>query len=572
MQPGTRGNPNANILVVGEAYGAEEEKQNQPFVGQSGQELDRMLLEAGINPIECYYTNVVNKRPQDNKMYKFFVPTVLAKQLGLQPLRGLYPDIPVLEGLLALERLIEKLQPKVIIAFGNYSLWALTEKSFSVKSGTKDAKGWKVPAGIGNYRGSQLRSHYGQTPIVPTYHPAAILRNWAWRVDAVHDIKCRVRCALEGRWNEPERNYIIQPSFDQVMEVLTDLLLKAEASTRPMLLVCDIETVGHFIENIGLGWSRRDAMCIPIMAYGYPGGYWSAADEVEILVTVGKLISHPNVEICGQNFFYDYQHLVYHLHTLPNWKHDTLIAHNTCFPGTPADLVHISSMYCDWHSYWKDDNKEGAMNQDNLQKWAYNCRDCVVTFESIEELWKVLTHFDLEQRYAIQMVRCLSILQPMLQGVKTDPKKRQAEMVVHFDTINTMTAYLEASVPDSLYPRKAKKASFHSSPPQMMELFYDVLGVPEVLDKVSGNRTIDDDALTKIMRREPALTVFCRHMKELRSMSAFSQFLTMKVSEDGRMRCSYSPTTETYRYRSSEDVFGTGRNTQNIPKGKEEDE
>lgn len=572
MQAGTKGNPNANILVVGEAYGAEEERQNKPFVGQSGQELDKMLREAGINPDDCYFSNVVNKRPRNNDMTQFFVPTKLAKHLKLPELRGLHPDIPVLEGLQALERLIEKLKPKVIIGFGNYSLWGLTEDCFKIGNVNVENDRFKVPTGITNWRGSQLRERYSGIPMVPTYHPAAILRNWAWRADAVHDIKARVSRALQGNWDEPERNYIIQPSFDQVMQVLTTLRLRAEVSTRPVLISVDIETVSRFIENIGIGWSRRDAICIPIMAYGYPDGYWTSQEEAAILYEVGKLISHPNIEVAGQNFNYDYQHLVFHLRCFPNWRHDTLIAHNTLFPGTPADLVHISSMYCDWHRYWKDDNKEGAMNENNLQKWAYNCRDCVTTFEAIEELLLFLEYFELEQHYAIQMVRCRSILKPMLRGVKTDPQKRQVEMGIHFDALAKMTEDLEFMVPDSLFPRKKGAAAYYSSPQQLGELLYDVLGIQPVMNKKTGQPTTDDDAMNKIPRREPMLTVFCRRIKELRSMNAFSQFLTMKISGDGRMRCAYSPTTETYRYRSGEDVFGTGRNMQNLPKGKEKDE
>ena len=56
---GTSGPRNARIVVVGEAWGYEEQQAKQPFVGQSGQELQRMLSEAGIDPKSVFMTNVV---------------------------------------------------------------------------------------------------------------------------------------------------------------------------------------------------------------------------------------------------------------------------------------------------------------------------------------------------------------------------------------------------------------------------------------------------------------------------------------------------------------------------------
>jgi len=60
------GNPSARIMLVGEAYGETEEKTGIPFSGTSGQELNRMLNEAGILRNECYVTNVINSRPPRN--------------------------------------------------------------------------------------------------------------------------------------------------------------------------------------------------------------------------------------------------------------------------------------------------------------------------------------------------------------------------------------------------------------------------------------------------------------------------------------------------------------------------
>src|SRR5688572_21197546 len=104
---GTKGPLNADIMIVGEAYGAEEETRGMPFVGASGKGLDKMLREVGIDPQACFYTNDINQRPYGNQMTKFFVPTKEAKAAGIPCVRGLYPQEMVVEGLEQLEKAIE---------------------------------------------------------------------------------------------------------------------------------------------------------------------------------------------------------------------------------------------------------------------------------------------------------------------------------------------------------------------------------------------------------------------------------------------------------------------------------
>ena len=61
----------ARIMIIGEAPGVEEERQLKPFVGLSGQELGRMLSEAGIVRSECYLTNACKYRPPGNDIEEF---------------------------------------------------------------------------------------------------------------------------------------------------------------------------------------------------------------------------------------------------------------------------------------------------------------------------------------------------------------------------------------------------------------------------------------------------------------------------------------------------------------------
>lgn len=577
MQAGTRGNPNAQILIVAESYGVEEERQQQPLVGASGKELDRMLQEAGIDPRACYYTNVVNKRPGNNEMHRLFLSNDDAKSLGISPVRGLYPDVAVLQGIRALDALIKQLQPKVIIGFGNYALWALTENNFNIGNGTMSAKGYKVPTGIGKYRGSQLRTIHG-IPFLPTFHPAACLRNWAWRYLVVHDLRARVHQALAGQWSEPERNYIIQPSFERVMGCLTDLRLRAEMGDSPLVLACDIETSGQHLECVGIGWSRRDAICIPFMSSERWDGYWQTrSEEVAVALELKRTLEHPNIRIVGQNFIYDYQHLFRWHGIKSRYWGDTMLAQHLIFPGTEMGLNYISSLYCEFHSYWKDDGKESAKSHDDQRRWIYNARDCVVTYEAHEEEMKLIDHYGLRKQYGIQMLRANAAIQMMLRGTRIDGRRKAEETMRHMEAISEYDARFYNIMPESVWPKpgvnstkKTKTAPWWRSNSQLADIFYDRLGIQEVRDRKTNNPTVADEALGKIGQREPALLGLCQLLQQYRSLESFGQFIHMRLGSDGRARCTFSPTAETYRYRSGEDVFGTGRNLQNLPKGAEE--
>lgn len=564
--PGSKGPTNAKIMIVGEAYGADEARQNKPFVGASGKELDRMLREAGIDPEKCFFTNVVNKRPNKNDMKDFCFKTTPAKKAGVTCVRGLYPDTPLLEGILELEKAINLVQPECIVALGNYSCWALTDDGYKLGN----SEGYKVPTGITSFRGSQLRSRFNNIPVLPTYHPAAILRKWDWRNVAVNDLRSRVPLALRGEWDEPPRNFIIRPSLDQVMEYLYDILLRAENSPYPILVACDIETVQRCVECVGLAISSADAICIPIM-HNDMDHYWQPQDEIVVWQTLKKVLEHPKVEIVGQNFVYDYQYFWWFYGIQANYKQDTMLAQHCAFPGTPMGLDYISSLYCWYHRYWKDDGKVAAKEHNDEQRWVYNCRDVVVTFEAIQELWKVLNYFDLMPQYGFQMLRARSAIKMMLKGVAVDKLQRKEQKLIQTEAAMQLEGKLIEMMPESVWKQPAKKAAWYSSPQQLCQIFYEELGIAPVRNRQTGGLTVDDDALNKIAAREPALAQLCATLQKLRSLKVFGDFIDMKVSPgDGRMRASFSPTTETFRYRSSESALGGGRNLQNIPKGVEE--
>lgn len=120
------GPSDAPIMLVGECYTEEESRSSQAFLGRTGEELNKMLHEAGIMRSECYTTNVVNARPPFDDLGRWIAYKKKDQSLNHRMCNGLYCLSPVIEGIARLQQEIELVNPGVIVAFGNVAMWALT--------------------------------------------------------------------------------------------------------------------------------------------------------------------------------------------------------------------------------------------------------------------------------------------------------------------------------------------------------------------------------------------------------------------------------------------------------------
>ena len=144
------GDPNADLMVIGEAPGADEDRQGEPFVGRSGQLLDKILEAVLFKREEVYIANILKSRPPNNR-------DPLPEEVAAH--------IPVLYKQIALVR------PKVLLAVGKSAGNGLLGKNASLAS----------------LRGT-FQDYYG-LPLLVTYHPAALLRNPQWKRPTWEDVK-----------------------------------------------------------------------------------------------------------------------------------------------------------------------------------------------------------------------------------------------------------------------------------------------------------------------------------------------------------------------------------------------
>lgn len=542
----------ARIMLVGEAPGADEEREGTPFVGVSGQELNRMLSEAGIMRSECFVTNVCRIRPPNNDIGAFVALKKKDVTSAHLPLRDKMVMPCVMEGYKMLLSEIDIVKPNVIITLGNLSMWALTGA-------------W----GVVKWRGSLLRLDGKESgpKVIPTYHPAAVLREWSWRAIAVNDLRRAKEHSLSRDWSAPQWSFIIRPSFSQAIATLNELYSRLEVSE--LWIDFDIETRAGHIACAGISWSLTDAICLPFMCVENKEGYWSLEEEAAVVYSLFRVLTHRNVKVRWQNGLYDAQYTYRHWHFIPRGAQDTMISQHVLFSGLPKSLAFIASMYCKHHVYWKDDGKTWNKNTGEEQLWSYNCVDCVRTREVGEVESTTVDKMKLREVEDFQQKLFWPVLQAMCRGVRIDKKMRSQFAEELQDEIAKREQLFIDVLGHPLNPR---------SPLQMTKLFYNDLGQKPIMSRPRpgspAHVTCDDSALELLKVREPILRPLINAIAEYRSLGVFlSTFVMAPLDTDGRMRCSYNICgTETYRLSSSENAFGSGTNLQNLPKGGEDGE
>ena len=134
------GNPRAQWLIIGEAPGAEEDRQGEPFVGRAGQLLNAMLAAIGLKREEVFICNILKCRPPQNRDPKPEEAAACAPFLQKQ---------------------IELVQPRIILALGRIAAQNLL----------------RTDTPIGRMRGQRYEYPDPKVPVVVTYHPAYLLRS-----------------------------------------------------------------------------------------------------------------------------------------------------------------------------------------------------------------------------------------------------------------------------------------------------------------------------------------------------------------------------------------------------------
>jgi uracil-DNA glycosylase len=347
------------LMLVGEAPGEEEERQGRPFVGASGQELRRLMSEAGLAS-DSYLTNVFRTRPPANDLTHFIMNSkswLQAKLLHpsepqLPPMRSgsslmyllptFYPELKRL----ALE--ILECNPNLILCLGNTALWALTgHQNISAVRGAVATITPTAPVSLllDGTPDVSVESLIGRK-ILPTFHPAAVLRQWDLRTIVLADLIKAKAQAVFPEIRRPERHIeIIERHQLDVLEHYAKFL-------GPGPLAVDVETRRGQITCIGFAQSPQYGVVVPFVSK-LKDHYWATTqEECEALRLVRNILHHPCPKVF-QNGLYDLHYIWRTWHIAPcNCRFDTMLRHHAEYPELQKSLGFMGSIYTNEAS-WK---------------------------------------------------------------------------------------------------------------------------------------------------------------------------------------------------------------------------
>jgi uracil-DNA glycosylase len=338
------------IALIGEAYGEEEEQWKLPFIGSAGKQLDSLLEDAGIKRSECYLTNTFNFRPGTAAQS----PAGNANDLAL--ICGSKSDPDVARGLPSLipgkylkaqylgevDRLVAELtevRPNVAILLGNTPCWALLGQQ-----------------AISKIRGTAcISSRLPWLKCIPTYHPAAVLRQYDLRHVTVLDF---IKAKRESEFPElrrPVRTIHVAETLDDIREFKRLYL----DSTRRKVL--DIETAFEQITCIGFAPSVDRALVVPFVDIRKPNcSYWPDLEaELAAWDLVAAILGDPEDFWIGQNGLYDMGYLwrAYGI-PIPGYRGDTMLLHHSLQPESEKGLGFLGSVYTN-ETAWKKERPRG---------------------------------------------------------------------------------------------------------------------------------------------------------------------------------------------------------------------
>lgn len=333
-----------DLVIVGEAWGREEEAAGRPFVGASGRLLRLLLRSVGIDPDSAYITNVFNFRPRPTNDVKNLCGP---KTLGLPGWPALsvgkYVRATFAAELDRLHKEIANEKPNLVLALGATPTWALLHRT----------------PRISQLRGAPVWSAQHNVKVLPTYHPAAVLRDFRLKPILFADLTKAARERSFAELRAPQREIWTEPTLADLDEFEARYIAPAR------YVSVDIETSAGQITCIGLAPSRNVAIVVPFDDMSLESRcYWPTdAEEVAAWAWVRRVLALPK-QFVFQNGMYDMQWLwrVQGI-PVPGAADDTMLLHHALQPEMQKSLGFLASIYTSepsWKFMGKSNKREDS--------------------------------------------------------------------------------------------------------------------------------------------------------------------------------------------------------------------
>jgi len=518
------GPPNADILIVGEAPGEDEELQGKPFVGRSGDLLNHLLNQVGIDRDSIRLANVCNYRPQANN-YNFLNGTWQLQDSKKE-----------------LHEYLTTAQHKVIIPMGSIALNFFTGQS-----------------SVSKWRGSVLR--YDNSFVLPTFHPASCFRDGQNATIIDFDLRKALKVIKEG-YTDPAHDFADDLSSSNIYEVLSLV------SAAPFVSM-DIESIRgtNHILCVGFAVSGSKAYCI---RNRFPLG--SGCDPA--LLQAIQLVVDSAKSVTFHNGLFDTEILQqYGIDFKDKYDYDTMYAQRVIAPELPIGLDFCTSIYTD-EPYYKDEGKDNSPSYKQTL-WEYNCKDCITTYQIRVAQEKIIY----QDKYLEKTFKYQMSLVPVAKHLQ------ESGMLLDKERVEYLKEKVEARVKknQAFINSIAGEHVLITSPKQVQNFLYNKLGLPTRTNR-EGGATTNEDAVVSLMhyaKKEMESKKTTEKQQEwLFKLAALklillirgdekllSSYLGVTCSPDGRVRSSYKISgTETGRWSCSNYIDGSGLNAQTLPR------
>lgn len=506
----------ADIMIIGEAPGFREDDVSKPFAGRSGQLLRKSLEDIGLSPEQCFITNVNKCRPPDNRTPKASEATACR---------------PYLESELG------AVHPRFILLVGNHALKAIKK------------------SGILKHRGEVYQ--LGDAEVLPTVHPAAVLRNPRFEGLFKTDL-ARFARLVNGEESKAKKTKSYLVNNKKALETMVKACMKAKT------IAYDLETNGfnEFTEDaqiatISLTPQEGVSFVVPIH---HPSSRWKRPEHV--LRIIGNVLLYSNTKLIAHNAKFDDRWL--NQFGIPiHADFDTMIAAHVIDENRLKGLKPLSQMLLGVDA-WDIDVGGSALEQPLKKLAVYNAKDTDYTLRLYNMFRRELKkpHNRRSARLFMKLMmpvsRTLTDVERVGIWVDQDRlKKRRIQVNTKLEKINRKMVKI------------AGQQLNWNSPKQLAELLFDQLGLPIIETTPTGAASTKESVLLRLQHEHKIAELILEYRKWAKYKSTYLDGWAALMDKDGRLHANYKICgTVTGRLSSGKETGDKGRglNAQQIPR------
>ena len=506
----------ADILLVGEAPGEEEEKEGKPFVGRAGQFMEKMIFRSLRSDRSLLrITNAVPYRVRDTKGENT-QPTIAQ----IREYRG------------HVEEEIDRLRPKVVIALGSTALHCLLPTLYRQKTEEDEKKSGGV-RGINKWRGKQIWQKNYNCWVVPTFHPSALARDFTelvtWRLKLTkEDFKLALKLSRKPRPKMSLPRSVVAAKVSEARAILKDALKK------PIVAV-DTESASLDRHSQFLGAS----FCFePTTGYYLPASVIEG--DLQTRTLFDKLLGEGTVCKLFHNGAHDERYLQAHgFQRFRNWA-DTMLAAQLVDENFPKSLKALTWRYLTFGGYDQElldyirlNKIESYADVPPEVLWPYGGYDAVATFQ----LWRLFKEKLSEEDMLDYFT---SVVMPTRQVLNKIQVNGFAVNHPYLDSLLEKSERAVERLEQRVYQEAGKTFNLRSTK-QLQTVLFSELGLIPLRQTPGGAYSCAEESL-EALAKQPKGDI-ARYLLDIRYIHTMrDHFLTKiasAVNPDGRVRANY---------------------------------